>query len=171
MLNTDDNNGATELALQHDMAYRLKNHATLVTGLLRAFQALSWISFSLSSAARLASPVLASSFAHRVSPVRKSASWISFSLSSAARLASPVLASSFAHRVSPVRKSAAMTRNEGAAIHSTTLPFTTNFRWNCSCRPRAALYQHCSQKPPDTHSPEYQCQYSHHRRPSQSRFS
>ncbi len=34
---------------------------------------LSWISFSLSSVARLASPVLASSFAPRVSPVRKSA--------------------------------------------------------------------------------------------------
>ena len=33
----------------------------------------SWISFSLSSVARLALPVLASSFAHRVSPVRKSA--------------------------------------------------------------------------------------------------
>ena len=28
MLNTDDNNGAPELALQHDMAYRLKKHAT-----------------------------------------------------------------------------------------------------------------------------------------------
>ena len=41
-----------------------------------SFLGLSWISFSLSSVARLASPVLASSFAPRVSlcsPVRKSA--------------------------------------------------------------------------------------------------